>query len=386
MNFEFTDKQLAIAEQAKNFIQKEIVPIRRELENKDEFPVDIMKKMAQEGFLSLTIPEKYGGNYHDPISYSLAMQIISQGDAGVSVAMSVTNMVAEVIVKYGNEEQKRKYLPQIASGKILAGSFALTEANAGSHPVEMRTRAVEDINQPGKFTINGEKIFITSGDHAGIIILFAKTDPEKGNHGITAFLIEPTMPGFQVGKKEQKMGLWSSSTVSLVLDNVEVFSQHILGERGMGYKIALSALDSGRIGIASQAIGIAEAALNDLMSFYQKSGEIELSLQDEGIQFEIADLFTKLEASKLLTYQAAWKKEKGVPFTKEASMAKYFSTEMGNKIVSTVSRLAGYAGITENHFFEKYLRDIKVTTIYEGTSEIQKLVIARKIVQELVNS
>jgi hypothetical protein len=382
MDFELSSEQKTLVENAREFAGREIIPFRRELEQAHEFPVEIMRKMAKAGFLSLTIPREYGGNYHDPVAYALAMQIISQADAGVSVAMSVTNMVAEVIVRFGKEEQKKKYLPRIASGEIIAGSFGLTEPNAGSNPVQMRTRAIE--NEPGIFTINGEKIFITSGDHAGVIVLFAKTDPEKAHHGITAFLLDGETQGLSIGKKEEKLGLWASSTVSLILEDVKAESSTILGNRGDGFKIAMSALDSGRIGIASQATGIAEAALHELLQYYKNSGDGGIKLDDEGFQFEIADLFTKLEACKLMIYQAAWRKMTGQPFTREASMAKYFATEMSNRIVSTVVRLAGWKGVSENHLFEKFLRDVKVTTIYEGTSEIQKIVIARKILQQVI--
>lgn len=346
------------------------------------FPVEIMKELSRQGFLAMTIPEEYGGLGLDPISYASAMRILSRADAGVSVAVSVTNMVAEAINRFGNDQQKNRYLRAIASGEILAGAFGLTEPNAGSNPVQMKTTAVRRDEEGKVYRIRGEKVFITSGDQAGIIILFAKTDPEKAHHGITAFILEKGVQGLHIGKKESKLGLWSSSTVSLVLDEVEAGAEQILGNPGDGFKIAMSALDSGRIGIASQAVGIAEAALDDLMKLAHEKEEWKTIINAQGFQFEIADLFTKLEASRLLIYQAGWKKQAGVPFTREASMAKYFASEVAQEIVSRVVRLAQWAGISQDFSFEQYYRDVRVTSIYEGTSEIQKLVIARKILEQ----
>ncbi|GAB4169539.1 MAG: acyl-CoA dehydrogenase [Calditrichia bacterium] len=386
MNFNFTSQQIELQKKAAQFCNHYIVPVRRELENNHQFPVELMKQMAAEGFLSLTVPKSFGGVEADAISYSLAMQEFSEADAGVSVAMSVTNMVAEIILKFGNDRQKEEFLPKFASGDIIAGAFGLTESNAGSNPVEMRTRAVEADSNPGTYRINGEKIFITNGDKAGVIVLFAKTDPEKAHHGITAFLVTPDTKGFSVGKKEHKLGLLSSSTVTLLLEDVQVDETAILGNRGDGFKIAMTALDSGRIGIASQAVGIAQAAVEDFIRLLRERASVDLGLKDEGIQFEIAQLFTELEAAKLLIYKAASRKMQQLPFTREASMAKLYATEISNRIVSRVATLSGWQGVVESGFFEKYFRDIRVTTIYEGTSEIQKIVIARKILAQLENS
>jgi alkylation response protein AidB-like acyl-CoA dehydrogenase len=383
VNFQFSEEQLAIAGMCKNFARSEIQPKVRDLEKSGKFPKDIFRKMAELGLLTMTVPEEAGGTYTDTISYMLALSAISKADAGVAVAMAVTNMVAESIYRFGTEAQKKKYLPGFADGSILAGAFGLTESQAGSDPGALRTRAELDKDDGDYFTLTGEKIFITSGDVAGVIIVMAKTRMPEGSDKTTAFLVEPGMKGFQVGRKEEKLGLLSSSTVSLVFDRCRVHKNQVLGQMGKGMSQALGVLDSGRVSIAAQAIGIAEAAFEEAARYSKVRMQFGRHLsQNQAIQFKLADMKVKLEAAKLLMFRAASLKDAKKTFTQEASIAKLFATEMCNEVVGEAVQIHGGYGYTKEFLVEKYFRDARVTTIYEGTSEIQRIVIAKKLLED----
>ncbi|PCI29129.1 MAG: acyl-CoA dehydrogenase [SAR324 cluster bacterium] len=380
MDFQLNEEEQAVVEMCTQFGETEITPRIRELEDAHELPRDVLKKMADLGLLTMTISEEDGGSSLGPLAYALAIKSIAKADAGLAVTMSVTNMVIEAIRKFGRPEQYNKYIPQLASGDMIAAAFALTESMAGSNPMEMRTKATIDPNDGDYFLLNGEKIFISHGDASGIIIVMAKTDPALGGRGITAFLVEPEDEGFAVGKKEEKMGILTSSTVSLNFDNCRVHKSRILGELGKGLNIAFSSLDSGRIGISAQAIGIAEAAFEAAASYaterFQSGKKI---IEHQGIQFKLADMLTKLNACRMMLYQAVSLKAAGQPFTQEAAMAKLFCTENCNQITYDAIQVFGGYGYIKEYPVEKYYRDARINTIYEGTSEIQKIVIGRGI-------
>jgi alkylation response protein AidB-like acyl-CoA dehydrogenase len=383
VNFLFTEEQLAIATLCKNFARAEIQPKVRELEKAGKFPKEIFRKMAELGLLTMTVPEDAGGTYTDTTSYLLALSAIAKVDAGVAVAMAVTNMVAESIYRFGTDAQKKKYLPCFADGSFLAGAFGLTESQAGSDAGALRTRAEPDKNDGDYFVLTGEKIFITSGDVAGVIIVMAKTRMPDGTDKTTAFLVEPGMKGFQVGKKEEKLGLLTSTTVSLVFDHCRVHKSQILGQMGKGLSQALGVLDSGRITIAAQATGIAEAAFEEAARYSKIRTQFGKPIcQNQAIQFKLADMKVKIEAAKLLVFRAASLKDAKKGFTQEASMAKLFATEMCNEVVGEALQIHGGYGYTKEFPVEKYYRDARVTTIYEGTSEIQRIVIAKKLLED----
>ncbi len=380
MDFEFTKDQKAVLKLCRDFADAEIRPRIRELEQSNEFPQDIFRKMGKLGLFTLCVPRAAWGTSRGSLSYCLAMKEISRADSGISVAMGVTNMVAETIYKFGNFDQQGTYLPRFASGEFVAGAFALTENSAGSDPSAMRTTA--ERMEDGSYVLNGEKTFITSGNVADVIIIFARTDPAKGHSGITSFLIEPDFEGFSVGKHEEKLGLLSSFTVSIFFENCRVSEKQILGGLNNGFKLAMSALDSGRIGIASQAVGIAEAALQASIEYVRThESEGKPMVKNQLIQFKLADMEKKLAAAELLAYRAAWLKDREADFTLAAATAKLFASEACGEIVSDAVQIHGLDGYTEKYLVEKYMRDAKITTIYEGTSQIQKIVIAKQLLE-----
>jgi len=384
MDFEFTRDQKAVLKLCRDFADSEIRPRVRELEKSDEFPRELFQKMGKLGLFTMCVPRAAWGTSRGSLCYCLAMKEISRADSGISVAMGVTNMVAETIYKFGTFEQQAEYLPKIARGEFVAGAFALTENSAGSDPSAMRTTA--ELMEDGTYLLNGEKTFITSGNVADVVIVFARTDPKKGHHGITAFMVEPHYEGFSVGKHEEKLGLLSSCTVSLFFENCRVPARQILGGLNNGFKLAMSALDSGRIGIASQAVGIAEAAFQASLE-YVKTHQLDgrPMSKNQLIQFKLADMKKKLAAAELLAYRAAWLKDREEDFTLEAATAKLFATEACGEIVSDAVQIHGFEGYTEEYLVEKYMRDAKITTIYEGTSQIQKIVIAKQLMESKKN-
>jgi alkylation response protein AidB-like acyl-CoA dehydrogenase len=368
-----------IKETARKFAVEELAPKASERDEKEEFPHEEVKKLAELGFMGMMVSETYGGAGLDTISYVLAMEEISKVDASVGVIMSVNNsLVCWPIETYGTEEQKLKYLPRLARGELL-GAFCLSEPEAGSDASNQRTTAVRD----GDFYIlNGTKNFITNGVYANILIVFAQTDKEKGSKGISAFIVEKDFPGVIVAKKERKLGIRSSDTAQIVFEDCKVPAVNRLGEEGMGFKIAMTTLNGGRIGIAAQALGIAQASLEASIKYAKERKTFGKFLAEhQAIQFKIADMATKIEAARLLTLLAAWKKDRGERYVKEASMAKLFASQVAVEASLEAVQIYGGYGYIKDFPVERYLRDSKITEIYEGTSEIQRIIIARELLE-----
>jgi alkylation response protein AidB-like acyl-CoA dehydrogenase len=380
MDFELTDDQKLIRDTAREFAQRELAPRAAERDRTGAFPVEELRQLAQLGLLGVNIPEALGGAEAGVVAYSLAMQEIAAADASVSVAMAVTNMVGEVIVKFGTDEQKREYVPRLTSGEALVGAFGLSEPQAGSDPGAMSTTAKRTAKG---WRLDGAKQWITSGDRAGVFVVWAKTDPTAGSKGISAFVVRGGTPGLSAGKHEDKMGLRGSSTVPLLFDGCEVPEDAILGKPGQGLSVALAALDGGRIGIASQALGVGSAALASAIAYARERKQFGRPIADnQAIQFMLADRATELEAARLLTMRAAQRKERDLPFTREASMAKLYATEAAFRTCDTAVQVHGGYGYTREFPVERYLRDVRVSRIYEGTSEVQRIVIARAILAQ----
>ena len=361
----------------REFAAKEIAPIAAELDKKEEYPTKTLEKMAKLGLLGIIIPTQYGGAGLDTISYATVVEEISRKCASTGVITSVHNSLAAwPIMKYGSDEQKKKYLPILAKGEKI-GAFAGTEPNAGSDLAAMQTTAVLKGNH---YIVNGSKTFITSGPKAGIIIVFAVTNKSAGTKGLSAFIVENTMKGFKVGSTFDKLGIRASLTSELIFENMEVPKENLLGKEGDGFKIALSTLDGGRIGIASQAVGIAQAALDESIEYSKQRQQFGKPIaQFQAIQWMIADMATRIEASRFLVYNAAYKKDKGERISKEAAMAKLFASETAMEAVNKAVQIHGGYGYTKEYTVERLFRDAKITEIYEGTSEVQRMVIAANV-------
>ena len=376
MNLNFTEEQLMMRDMVRDFAQNEIAPFVEKMEA-GEFPRPILNKMADLGLMGITVPEEYGGSGMDFISYIIAINELSKVSAVIGVILSVhTSVGTNPILYFGNEEQKQKYVPKLAKGEYL-GAFCLTEPSAGSDAASLKTRAVK---KGDKYIINGSKIFITNGGEADVYIVFAKTDPEKGSRGVTAFIVEKDAPGLIIGKDEKKMGLHGSRTVELSFENMEVPEANRLGEEGEGFKIAMANLGVGRIGIAAQALGIAEAALDAAVKYAGERQQFgKPIIANQGIGFKLADMATAVEAARLLVYRAADLRSKGLPCGKEASMAKLFASQTAREVAIEAVQVFGGYGYTKEYPVERYFRDAKITEIYEGTSEIQRIVISKHL-------
>lgn len=378
MELILTEEQLMMRNMVRDFAKTEIEPFIDRMEQ-GEFPREILTKMAGLGLMGITAPEKYGGSEMDFLSYIIAIHELSKVSAVVGVILSVhTSVGTNPILYFGNEEQKQKYVPKLASGEYL-GAFCLTEPSAGSDAGSMKSKAVKD----GDFyTINGSKVFITNGGEADIYIVFASTDPSKGSRGVSAFIVEKDTPGLIIGKDEHKMGLRGSRTVQLTFEDMKVPAENLLGVEGEGFKIALANLDVGRIGIAAQALGIAEAAYEAAVGYAKERVQFGKPIAtQQGVGFKLADMATAVEASRLLVYRAADLRSRGVACGKEASMAKLFASKSAvDNSIEAVQVFGGY-GYTEDYPVERYFRDAKVTEIYEGTSEIQHIVISKHLLK-----
>ncbi|RMG58673.1 MAG: acyl-CoA dehydrogenase [Deltaproteobacteria bacterium] len=378
MEFELTEEQKLIQDTARSFAEKELKPKAAEIDEKEEFPAEQVKALFDLGMMGMLVPEEYGGAGAGPVAYALALTEIARGCASTAVTMAVQNMVAEAVYRFGNEEQRRKYLPPLVSGDLGPGAFALTEPGAGSDARGIRTTAVKNGN---RYVLNGTKVFITNAGYSKLVVVMAvtKKDPKE----ISSFIVEPSFPGFRVGKKEEKMGIRGSNTVELVFEDMEVPAENLLSKEGDGFKIAMTALDGGRIGIGCQAVGIATAALEAAVQYAKERQQFGQPIANfQAIQWMLADSAVEIEAARLLTLRAAYLKEKGVRFTKEASMAKLFASEMAYRVCHRAVQIHGGYGYVSEYPVERHLRDVKVTTIYEGTSEIQRLVIARNLLRE----
>lgn len=379
MDFNLNETQKLIQETARKFAQDELAATADYRDEKEEFPTEQIKKLGELGFMGMQVPAKYNGAELDSLSYVIAMEEICKVDASVGIVMSVNNsLVCSGINKYGTEFQKEKYLKDLASGKKL-GAFALSEPEAGSDATNQRTTAIRNGDY---YILNGIKNWITNGSTADIIIVMASSDPTKGAKGINAFIVENNYPGFSVGKKERKLGIRSSDTVSLSFQDVKVPVENRISEEGYGFKFAMNILDGGRIGIAAQALGIAQACLDASLKYSKERKAFDKPISElQAIQFKLARMATEIEAARLLVYQAAQLKDSGITYTKQAAMAKLFASKVAvNSALEAIQIHGGYGYIREYNV-ERYLRDAKITEIYEGTSEIQHLVIARNLLK-----
>lgn len=377
MNFNLTEDQKMMRKMVRDFVEEEVIPQAAHTDETHEFPLALVHKMRELGLLGIPIPEEYGGAGSDFTSYTLALEEIARGCASTAVIMAVhTTLGTFPIYYFGNEEQKQKYLPKLAKGEML-GAFALTEPNSGSDASSLVTTAKR---RGDHYVINGSKRFISNTGYAGIYTVLASTDRTKGSRGITAFLVDADTPGFIIGKKEKKMGLHGSSTRELIFEDMVVPVENRLGEEGQGFKIAMALLDDGRIGIGAQAVGIAQAAFEAALAYAQERVQFKQEIMNfQSIQFMLADMAAQLEAARLLVYQAAVRRVEGVPYSKEASMAKLFASEMAVKVTNDAMQIFGGYGYTREYPIERYLRDAKITQIYEGTNQIQRIVIAKHL-------
>ena len=383
MNFDLTEEQKLIQDTAREFAQAELEPVAALLDQNGDPPTfhGNLRKLAELGFMGLNIADQYGGAEAGVVAFSLAMTEIARACASTAVTVSVNNMVCEVIQALGSDEQKENYIPRICSGEYLAGAFGLTEPGAGSDPASMTTSAVRDGDE---WVLNGSKIFITSGSCAGVFVVWAVTDPAapKGK-GISVFLVEPGVEGFEIGKTEKKMGQNASPTNELLFQNCRIPAGALMGSLNDGFRVAVAELAGGRIGIGSLALGLGLAAMDTATRYSLERVQFNKPVSEfQAIQWKIADRYTELEAARLLLLNAAFRKEQGRSFAREASMAKLFATESANRACYDALQILGGYGYTRDYPIERYTRDARITTIYEGTSEIQRLIIARSILND----
>jgi alkylation response protein AidB-like acyl-CoA dehydrogenase len=380
MLFKLTEEQLMIQAMVREFARKEILPTAAELDKSKAFPKRNLKKMGELGLMGMMVPTQYGGEGADTISYVLALAEIAYSCASTAVVMSVHNsIVCESINRFGTEAQKNRFLRPLSSGKQI-GAFGLTEPDAGSDPVSQATTAVRDGDH---YVINGTKRFTTTGKNSDLVIITAKTDESLRHKGISAFVLDKKTPGFKVGPVEDKMGLRASDTTDLLFKDCRIPADQRLGEEGDGFSLAMKALDGGRIGIAAQSIGVAQAALDASVAYAKTREQFGRKISKfQGLRWMIADMATQLEAARQLTLSAAAMKDRGEKYTKQASMAKLFASEMVNRITAKAIQIHGGYGFTTDYPVERYYRDARVFTIYEGTSEIQRVVIANHILKD----
>lgn len=380
MELSFTEEQDMMRKMVRDFAQEQIAPIIEHMEETDEFPIEIVKQMGELGLMGIPISEEYGGSGMDFISYIIAIHELSKVSATVGVILSVhTSVGTNPILYFGTEEQKQKFVPKLASGEYI-GAFAITEPGAGSDAASIKTSAVR---KGDHYVLNGSKIFITNAGVADTYIVSTKTDPNAGSRGVTTFIVEKDTPGFSVGKKEKKMGLHGSNTSELIFEDALVPVENILGAEGEGFKIAMANLDVGRIGIAAQSLGIAEAALEASLAYAKERKQFGKPIgAQQGLGFKLADMATKIEAAKLLVYRAAHLREQGLPCGQESSMAKLFASRTAMEVSTEAIQVFGGYGYTKDYPVERYFRDAKVCEIYEGTSEIQKIVLSKHLLKD----
>ncbi|KGX93858.1 acyl-CoA dehydrogenase [Pontibacillus halophilus JSM 076056 = DSM 19796] len=380
MKLTFTNEQEMIRNMVRNFAQHVVEPAVEQMEVEDRFPREVVRQMGELGLLGIPIPEKYGGAGMDFTSYIIAIHELSKVSAAVGVILSVhTSVGTNPILYFGSEEQKERYIPKLAKGEYI-GAFALTEPSAGSDAGSLKTRAVKEGDE---YVLTGSKVYITNGGEADTYIVFARTDPEAGTRGISAFIVEKDTKGFEIGNRERKMGMHGSSTVQLSFDQCRVPASQLLGNEGDGFKIAMANLDNGRIGIAAQSLGIAEASLEHAVRYAKGREQFGKPISSQqGILFKLADMGTEVEAAKLLTYQAASRLDEGLPTGKVASMAKLFASRTAVACAIEAVQVHGGYGYTKDYAVERFFRDAKVCEIYEGTNEIQHIVISNHLIKE----
>ncbi len=379
MDFQLTKEHKLLSTMYKDFAEKEVKPLAKEVDEKEFFPVETVKKMARFGFMGIPFPKELGGAGGDNLAYILAVEELSKVCGTTGVILSAhSSLCAAPIFEFGTEEQKKRYLPDLASGKKL-GAFGLTEPNAGTDAAGQQTTA--DL-KGDKYILNGSKIFITNAGYADVYIILAMTDRSKGTRGISAFIVEKSMPGFSVGKKEEKMGIRGSSTCELIFENVEVPVENLIGKEGRGFGIAMKTLDGGRIGIAAQALGIAQGAIDETVSYVKERKQFGKPISAfQNTQFQLADMQAKTDAARLLVYRAACLKDSKASYSVEAAMAKLFASETAMEVTTKAVQLHGGYGYTREYPVERMMRDAKITEIYEGTSEVQRMVIAASVLK-----
>ena len=379
MNFELTEEQLLIQEMVREFARTEVAPIAAEIDRDHRFPEELIPQMAKLNILGVPIAEEFGGAGADNVSYVIALEELARVCASTSIIVSGhTSLATWPIFEFGSTAQKEKYGTKLAAGEIL-GAFALTEPGAGTDAAAGKTTAVL---KGDEYVLNGSKIFITNGGYAGLYIVTAMTDPAAGTRGISAFLVEPDAPGFSVGEKEHKMGIKASSTTPLYFSDCRIPKDALLGAEGKGFKIAMATLDGGRIGVAAQALGIAQGALDASIAYAKERVQFGKPLSAlQAIQWMIADMATQIDAARLLVYRAAWNKDNGLPYGTAAAMAKLFASETATHVADRAIQIHGGYGYTESYPVERAYRDAKVTELYEGTSEVQRMVIAGSLLR-----
>ncbi|TVP45708.1 MAG: acyl-CoA dehydrogenase [Mongoliibacter sp.] len=379
MHFEYTEEHLAVRDAARDFAKSELLPGVIERDTEARFPYEQIKKMGELGFMGMMVDPKYNGGGMDTISYVLAMEEISKIDASASVSMSVNNsLVCWGLEKYGSEEQKEKYLKRLASGEII-GAFCLSEPEAGSDATSQKTTAEREGDH---YVLNGTKNWITNGNTASVYLVIAQTDPAKGHKGISAFIVEKEWEGFVIGKKEDKLGIRGSDTHSLMFSDVKVPVENRIGEEGFGFNFAMMTLNGGRIGIAAQALGIASGAYELALAYSKERKAFGKPIsQHQAIQFKLADMATQIEAARLLVYKSAWLKDQGMDYSDASAMAKLYASEVAMNVTIEAIQVHGGYGYVKEYHVERLMRDAKITQIYEGTSEIQKIVISRSILR-----
>ena len=379
MNFSLTKEQELFQQMIRDFAENEVKSLAAEIDEQERFPIETVEKMAKIGIMGIPIPKQYGGAGGNNLMYSMAVEELSAvcGTTGVIVSAH-TSLCAAPILEHGTEEQKQKYLPKLASGEWI-GAFGLTEPNAGTDAAGQQTTAIEDGDN---YIINGSKIFITNAEYAHVYVIFAMTDKSQGTRGITAFIIEKGTPGFSFGKKEKKMGIKGSATSELIFENCVLPKTNMLGKLSKGFGIAMKTLDGGRIGIAAQALGLAQGAINETVKYVKERKQFGRALSAfQNTQFQLADMSTKTEASRMLVRKAAYKKDNKIAYSVDAAMAKLYAAETAMEVTNKAVQLHGGYGYTREYPVERMMRDAKITEIYEGTSEVQKMVISANMLK-----
>jgi alkylation response protein AidB-like acyl-CoA dehydrogenase len=380
MDFYLSEEQKMFQAMVRDFANNVVKPEANRIDEEGKFPAEIFKKAAELGIFGITIDEKYGGSGGDYLSMTVCCEELSRASAAMgTIFLADLSLACYPIYKFGNEEQKKKFVTPVAKGEKLC-CFALTEPGAGSDAAALQTTAMR---QGDNFILNGNKIFITNGDEAGVTVVFATEDRAKGHKGISAFIVEKGTPGYSVGKLEHKMGIHGSSTAELVFENCKIPASNLLGETGKGIRYALESIDSSRVTVAAQALGIAQAAFDDALAYAQTRIQFGKPLcQHQAIQWMLADMATQIDAARMMVYRAAWLKDKGVHFVKEAAMAKLFAGEVSSLVTNKALQIHGGYGYCRDYPVERYLRDAKITEIYEGTSEMQRMTIARALTSQ----
>lgn len=379
MEFGFSREHTLLRQMYREFAENEVKSLAAEIDEEERFPVETVEKLVKAGFMGIPFPKKYGGEGGDNLGYAMAVEELSRVCATTGVIVSAhTSLGAHPIFEFGTEEQKQKFLVPLAKGEHL-GAFGLTEPNAGTDASSQQTTAVLDGDS---YILNGSKIFITNAGYAKTYIIMAMTDKSKGTKGISAFIVDADTPGFSVGPKEKKLGIRGSATCELIFEDCRIPKENLLGKEGIGFKVAMKTLDGGRIGIASQALGIAQGALDETIAYVKERKQFGRPLAAfQNTQFQLADMAAKVEASRLLVYRAAYNKDNGLPYSYEAAMAKLFAAETAMEVTTKAVQLHGGYGYTRDYSVERMMRDAKITEIYEGTSEVQRMVISANLLK-----